>query len=310
MARIRSLKPGFFIDSDLATLPPLHRLAFQGLWCHADKAGRLEDKPRELKVQILPYDSCDFAAILRDLALPKGHGPGFIQRYQVGDQRFIYITHFLDHQKPHHKEGESVLPPPPKWDTVEACQPDPGKDGAGTVLTPSQPAGFLFLGAGAGPGSLVLEEGSKASSSDGIRAMGALSVEAVAAGAVPDRRDPDNQVAPIRERRETPPIGFTVTAPDTPPELWTGDDFWRWAQVQRMKATYPPEKKPRVSLSGWWSSCLMQEGITPRALQRGFLKFGQSDHWETADPPFPFQAFMSEWSKFTRMEVPHETHAG
>lgn len=279
MARIRSLKPGFFVDSDLATLPPLHRLAFQGLWCHADKAGRLEDKPRELKVQILPYDECDFTRIIADLALPKGRAPGFIQRYCVGDRRFIYITHFLDHQKPHHKEAESELPPPPEWDLAQASQPSPGKDGASTVPAPSQPGGFLVLGAGAGAGA-----------GDGF-----LEVEG------------SNPSASSTER---PPLGFTVVPPETPPEQWTGDDFWRWAQSKRMEARYPPEKKPRTPLSGWWSGCLMQEGITPRALQRGFLKFGQSNHWESADPPYPFQAFMSEWSKFTRMEVPDEARPG
>lgn len=142
------------------------------------------------------------------------------------------------------------------------------------------------------------------------RAMGALSVPAIVAGAAPDRRDPANQVPPIRERREQPPPGFSVVPPTTEPEEWTGEDFWRWAQSIRAKARYPPEKRPRASLSSWWSACLMQEGITPRALQAGFLKFGQSDFWEAREPPFPFHGFMSEWSTFTRMEAPDEAHAG
>jgi len=49
MARIRSLKPDFFKDEDLAVLPFEARLLFEGLWCYADKEGRLEDRPKYLK---------------------------------------------------------------------------------------------------------------------------------------------------------------------------------------------------------------------------------------------------------------------
>jgi hypothetical protein len=105
MARIRTVKPDFFLDSDLCELSPLHRLFFQGLWCHADRDGRLEDKPRELKVRILPYDSCEPETMLADLA-----ARGFIVRYAVGGQSLIQIVSFLKHQHPHFKEPPSVLP--------------------------------------------------------------------------------------------------------------------------------------------------------------------------------------------------------
>ena len=56
MPRIRYLKPEFFTDDDLAEHSFETRLAYAGLWCHADKAGRLEDKPKFLKAVIFPYD--------------------------------------------------------------------------------------------------------------------------------------------------------------------------------------------------------------------------------------------------------------
>ena len=68
--RIRSLKPDFFIDEDIAELKPLMRLFYQGLWCAADKSGRLEDRPKKLKVQILPYDNIDPEKMLNILAKP------------------------------------------------------------------------------------------------------------------------------------------------------------------------------------------------------------------------------------------------
>lgn len=115
---MRYLKPSFFTDGELAELPALHRLAFQGLWCLADKDGRLEEKPRELKIQILPYDDCDFERILADLAKPKGDGPGFIRRYRSGARRYISITRWKDHQKPHPDEKSKALPEPPSWEPL------------------------------------------------------------------------------------------------------------------------------------------------------------------------------------------------
>ena len=54
MARARNLKPSFFTNDILAEVPALGRLLFQGLWCVADREGRLADRPRKLKAEILP----------------------------------------------------------------------------------------------------------------------------------------------------------------------------------------------------------------------------------------------------------------
>lgn len=105
MARIRSVKPDFFTDADLCELSPLHRLLFQALWCQADRDGRLEDKPRELKVKCLPYDACDVDALLVDLDQAE-----FIVRYEVDGQRYIAIPKFAEHQKFHRDEKPLGLP--------------------------------------------------------------------------------------------------------------------------------------------------------------------------------------------------------
>ena len=108
MARIRSIKPEFFIHEELSKLSPLIRLAFQGLWCQADKAGRLEDRPVRLKVQILPYDDVDFEAVLDALV-----GAKFVQRYVGPDGRvYLQIRSFLKHQRPRPDEPESQIPAP------------------------------------------------------------------------------------------------------------------------------------------------------------------------------------------------------
>ena len=72
MPRIRTIKPEFFTDEVIAQMSPLARIAFEGLWCHADKSGRLEDRPARLKVLILPYDSADFEALLGEMSARGG----------------------------------------------------------------------------------------------------------------------------------------------------------------------------------------------------------------------------------------------
>ena len=106
MPRIRYLKPDFFMDEHLSELPFEHRLAFQGLWCFSDREGRLEDSQKKLKAQIFPYDNVDMEKILNDLTKKP-----FIHRYVVNGRRYLQIINFGKHQKPHHTEQKSVIPP-------------------------------------------------------------------------------------------------------------------------------------------------------------------------------------------------------
>lgn len=107
MARTRNLKPSFFKNEVLAELDPLARLLFQGLWLEADRDGRLEYRPKKLKVEILPYDNCDVEAFLAEL-----DAHDFVHIYQVGGGKYIQIVNFTKHQSPHPNEAQSVIPPP------------------------------------------------------------------------------------------------------------------------------------------------------------------------------------------------------
>src|SRR5664279_2211043 len=75
--RSRNIKPKFFGTGDLVELPPLTRLLFIGLWCAADREGRLEDSPITIKFSVLPGDDCDVDKMLGELAKS-----GFIIRYE------------------------------------------------------------------------------------------------------------------------------------------------------------------------------------------------------------------------------------
>mgnify|MGYP000908911690 CR=1 FL=1 len=56
MARIRSIKIGFFQNDTLSLMPASTRLLFCGLWVLADREGRLEDRPGRIWAELFPYE--------------------------------------------------------------------------------------------------------------------------------------------------------------------------------------------------------------------------------------------------------------
>ena len=122
MARTRLLKPGFFKNPVLARLSERHRLLFAGLWTIANRDGRLKDDPDWIRAELFPYEAdINVDALLTDL-----HRSGFIHRYKtLGESqistgestkslmRAIVVTKFTVHQKPHIREQNGDIPPPP-----------------------------------------------------------------------------------------------------------------------------------------------------------------------------------------------------
>jgi hypothetical protein len=107
MARARLIKPGFFENERLAELPALTRLLFAGLWCIADREGRLEDRPNRIRAQVLPYDRGNVDHMLTQL-----QDAGFILRYARDSHPYIQVLSFARHQSPHVREPASIIPAP------------------------------------------------------------------------------------------------------------------------------------------------------------------------------------------------------
>lgn len=105
MARARNIKPGLFKNELLVEQSLFVRLLFVGLWTLADREGRLEDRPKRIKLELFPYDSEDTDAALSVLV-----ENGFIVRYQSAGINVIQIVNFLKHQTPHGTEKDSLLP--------------------------------------------------------------------------------------------------------------------------------------------------------------------------------------------------------
>ena len=158
MARIRYIKPGFFTNEQLGRLKPVARLLFIGLWCVADREGRLEDRPERLKVELLPFDRGSRAEeLLAGLA-----EAGLIQRYEVAGQHYIQVVNFSKHQHPHVKEGASQIPEPPVYEShIRQAQ---GKHDASSGQALDKNAGERGEGRGSPPnGERATEEGAAAS---------------------------------------------------------------------------------------------------------------------------------------------------
>ena len=121
MARARNIKPGFFRNADLVELPVEARLLFIGLWTLADRSGRLEDRPKQIKMEIFPADSVDCDASI-DLIVQSG----MLERYEVDGKRYLQVVNFCKHQNPHRDEKASTIP-------------EQIKHGASTVQAPCEP---------------------------------------------------------------------------------------------------------------------------------------------------------------------------
>lgn len=105
------------------------RLLFIGLWTLADREGRLEDRPKQIKMEVFPADNVDCDALIALI-----EATGMLTRYEVDGKRFLQVTNFVKHQNPHRDEKASTLP--------DSCgnyaEPDepPKKHRASTVQAP------------------------------------------------------------------------------------------------------------------------------------------------------------------------------
>jgi len=102
MARSRNIKPSFFTNDQLSECSFIERLAFIGLWTVSDFKGCIEFRPKMLKVQLFPYDNCDFEKIAINL-----ERSGLIRNYSAQGKRYIKIINFTKHQNPHKNEREA-----------------------------------------------------------------------------------------------------------------------------------------------------------------------------------------------------------
>jgi hypothetical protein len=272
MARQRVLHPNFFVDEKVVQVSAFARLMFQGMWCLADREGRLERKPLRLKMQLFPADAVDGEALICEL-----EAVDLVRRYDIDGAAYVWIPGFKKHQHVHPKEVTSKLPAPPEPRPVDH---DPGSPAM------HQPKARAF------PQPTRVEPGKEAHETGGSRAG--------SSGTAGPSGPSGTSVV------RTPPV-FVVEAPTSPPDTWLADDYWRWAQSKRQQAGFVAEKHPGPDLAGWYSQTLASLNGDVERLKEAFLNFGDSPFWQKPkEPPaLPFRGFMSQVDRF----IPRSRHA-
>ena len=106
MARIRSIKPEFFRhellqDLEISNPGKYPMMVFAGLWTQCDSQGVFEWRPRQLKLDILPFIPFDMEASLTIL-----HAADLIKKYEIDGKLYGLIPTFRDHQRLSGKEAQ------------------------------------------------------------------------------------------------------------------------------------------------------------------------------------------------------------
>lgn len=279
MPRIRSIKPEFFKHPGLCELSLAARYFFAGLWCQADREGRIKDRPKVLKVEIAPWDDLDAENVLAQLA-----AAGFVVRYSVDGEGYISIPHFAKHQRPHPREAKSEIPPPPRSGILRAVEvhgdsrPDAELNGEAKPPARTDPAVELN---GKAPclGDLGLGDlGEKA----GGRDLDACPPPPPAVALLPEKQKPPDPLVDFL--RVTWP---TLKNPDGLAETWRGK--WRGvdllteakaARAYELEVDKPHEEPARF-LRGWMRRAAESPGQARPGARGGFLQEGTAA-WDDA----------------------------
>jgi len=134
MARIRTIKPDFFTSEDIVSLTPHARLLYIATWLEADREGRLQWRPKTMKMRYLPGDDCDIDSLSDELI-----DAGLIVTYSVDGVSFAEIPTFTRHQVVNNRETASAIPARVR-DACPTRAPRVG-DASGTPLVQDQAEG-------------------------------------------------------------------------------------------------------------------------------------------------------------------------
>lgn len=133
MARIRTIKPSFFRDHDIADLSLSARLTFIGLWTYVDDEGRGVDDARLVKGDLWQLDDKHTVKKVQS-DLEALEDSGRIERYTINGRRYLRIVNWKTHQKISHPTPSTI---PASFTERSGKPPEPsggegnGKEGNG-----------------------------------------------------------------------------------------------------------------------------------------------------------------------------------
>jgi hypothetical protein len=115
----------------------------------ADRDGLLEDRPKRIKGELLPFDAQEMEPLLVELEAHK-----LIVRYKTSEGSYIQIPKFKAHQTPHYSEKPSGIKPPGLQEITGSDTESKGDDSESTpgalqensgIKRGSQPSESLLL---------------------------------------------------------------------------------------------------------------------------------------------------------------------
>jgi hypothetical protein len=118
MARIRTIKPEFWSDASVISLPYEYRLLFQGLWNFADDAGFIENRADQIKIHVFPADEVDITKGIR--ALKKAE---MIEVIRLDGKNVIHVLNWKKHQRIDKPQPSRFAP---LYDDYQASRAIPG----------------------------------------------------------------------------------------------------------------------------------------------------------------------------------------
>lgn len=140
MARSRNIKPGFFKNEDLSDLGLAAQLMFAGLWTLCDRDGKMEWRPRRVKMELFPFHDDITADKCTELAQCL-HDAGFVYIYTVDNTDYLKVINFAKHQHPNMKEESQNFPEPEDANCLfdisknKSTKPAPNQHQTSTELT-------------------------------------------------------------------------------------------------------------------------------------------------------------------------------
>lgn len=112
MARIRSIKPEFWVSEQIAECSTNARLTFIGLLNFCDDRGVHPAKPKTLKAELFPLDDCSSANVADWMG--ELIGVGLVAVFVTAGETYWHVTGWDKHQKIDRPSFKYPEPPPPK----------------------------------------------------------------------------------------------------------------------------------------------------------------------------------------------------
>ncbi|WP_328344853.1 hypothetical protein [Micromonospora sp. NBC_00421] len=248
MARIRSVKPEYWADQDLAEQVSRDaRLLYIGLWNLADEHSRLRGDPRYIKGQLFPYDDDltpdTIAGLISSLALA-----GKVVQFRTHAGTFIYLPKLANHQR---------LEP----DKVPTKLPGPNDEGS-VLLTPkSEPENDLSA-RGTDEFARHLDESSL------LYVAG--SMEHVSpSSAAPTETDPDGLFATPNPVPADPEPDLSPST--APKKSWTSEQVDADPHWVAFWEAYPRKTDKGHARKAWLK--VLRSGVDPEMLTSAALNF-------------------------------------